>query len=785
VIARRWPALARDLRRRAGAVVALAMLALVAAAPSRAAQVEVEAVLDRHAISIGDAATLQVTVRGAPMGVDQPEFDLPAGLEILSSGRANNFTWINGQSSVEIIFRYEITANAAGHYGIGPITVRVGKEAFRSGVLQLDATAAPSRIGGGAGGAAGAPGAAEGTSDANAPATLMVDVSPLNPWVGQPCVMRVRLVQRAPLAEDPQYTPPATPGFWTDRTSAPESYFADERGRRVLVTETRARLYPLAPGVSTVGEAVASLALASGAGDPMAWLTGRVPRREMVVRSTPVPVRVRALPPGAPQGFSGAVGDFTLRWSADRPRTSVDVPVTMRLDVRGRGNLPLIRPPELGAPDIEVFASTVDDSLASPGGDGIGRKRFQWTVLARTTGRHPIAAPAFAWFDPQAGAYRSADLAAIPIEVGPALFTGAGSSELPAVLSSHGVDAGARGPAPWAWALGGLLIGAALVLWRSSGDARVAAAQRAVPLEWLRAVGRASGPDFWRAADDASAWLGGRGRDVTHIRREIASARYGGTGIDAERVRRELVEAISQSLPPRSATAARRAIAVLVALAGLALIVVFGPRGADPRLDARARAADRTARAGDLESARRQWASLWSEGVHAPGLAARLAWAEAQGGAIGPAAAWVVRGQLAGPRDPGLAWVADRVREGGGLVGDTSQRLPVRALEWAIAALVLGAAAGLLWPRRSWAIALALLAVLAGAADPVQMMLGASERRAVVRETVALEGTGLDLQPGQVVRVLDRERDRARVSAGAGVAGWVPARSLDVVSGAS
>ena len=38
-------------------------------------------------------------------------------------------------------------------------------------------------------------------------------------------------------------------------------------------------------------------------------------------------------------------------------------------------------------------------------------------------------------------------------------------------------------------------------------------------------------------------------------------------------------------------------------------------------------------------------------------------------GSPGTAAAWVVRGERAGVRDPSLGWIAGRVREGGGLVG--------------------------------------------------------------------------------------------------------------------
>jgi hypothetical protein len=145
----------------------------------------------------------------------------------------------------------------------------------------------------------------------------------------------------------------------------------------------------------------------------------------------------------------------------------------------------------------------------------------------------------------------------------------------------------------------------------------------------------------------------------------------------------------------------------------------------------------------------------------------------------------VVRGERVSTRDPALQWISERVREGGGLIGDTPVRWPVRPLEWAVAALVLGAAAGALWPRRRLTAAAAALTLLAGAVDPVQSRLVARSGSAVVQEPVTLEGAGLDLQPGQVVRLLERQGGRARVNAGGGVGGWLPESAIDIVDGAS
>jgi hypothetical protein len=154
-----------------------------------------------------------------------------------------------------------------------------------------------------------------------------------------------------------------------------------------------------------------------------------------------------------------------------------------------------------------------------------------------------------------------------------------------------------------------------------------------------------------------------------------------------------------------------------------------------------------------------------------------------QSGAAGAAAAWVVRGELLGGRDPALAWVAERVREGGGLVGVSSHRWPVRPLEWGLAALLCGALAGLLWPHRNGVAAALVLVAVCGTIDPIQSWIVAREHHGVILGPVALAEAGVDLQPGQVVRVREQRGDRVRIDAGAGVEGWIPAGSVDTTVG--
>jgi len=758
------------------AIVTLAVAGSLAATRADGA-VEVQARLDRSRIAAGESTTLQVIVEGAG-NLSDPEFQVPEGIEVLGSARAQNFSWVNGRSSAQAVFRYELGAVAVGTFTIGPVRVRAGSDIYASAPLTLEVVATAPHIGGGSavGGRVG-------------PASLEVEALPRDPWLGQPVMLRVRLVQRQGLAEDPSYGPPSTTGFWAEPPSRPASYYAQEGDRRVLVTETRARLYPLSAGIATIGPAVAALILASGPTfDPFQWPGGG--RRRVEVRSDPVTVRVRPLPKGAPPGFDGAVGSFQLAWSADRERTNQDVALSVRLDVRGIGNLPMIHTPTLACDDGEVFAGPVDDSLSAPDSDGPSRRSFRWTLLPRRTGTLEIPPPRFAWFEPEAGVYRRAQIPTLVVEVEPSLAPGgAGRATFPAVFGDHPVAPLARPARAWAWAVGGLFLGASAALWRAGGRKPADAADRARQREWLRAA-RQRGPDFWRAAEEAGAWLEARGRPVDELRRDIAAARYASGFADPERFRGRLIQMLEEALAPSRSGMPLRVLAVVTALTGAALLVAQGPRWGSGHVAVEAHAADAKARAGDVEGAERAWRALWESGAHGPGLAARLAWAELRAGSTAEATVWALRGERGEPRDAALRWSWERVRESGGLVGASATRLPVRPNEWALGALLLGALAGLLWPKWRRAAAAAALALVCAAVSPVEGWRAGRRAEAVIRSALPLDGGGgsaapgapaLELTPGQVVRVVGRDGARVRVSAGRDIVGWVSASGVEGV----
>lgn len=752
--------------RRARRLAWLALALLATLAPPAGAATDVEARLSMGSIEAGGVVALLVTVTDPRGSTGDPQFTLPSGLELLGSSRQQQFSWINGRSTNQVTFRYEIGAPRAGRFSVGPIRVTVGGRTYVSGEMPLSVTASSSpSVGGGRGGAGGRA------------ASLVLTLDPPNPVVGQVCVLRVQLIQRVNMAEDSEYDTPATPGFWSERWGDAATYNAREGRNQVSVTERSLRLYPLAPGPAVISPARAVVTPAtSGLLDPFSGITSaRVP-----IQSDSLRVAVRPLPPDPPAGFGGGVGQFDIAWRTDRSHTTQDQAIIARLEIRGQGNQPLIRPPAFDPAEFEIFSSAVDDSLPAAGKLGAGRRTFTWTLLPKRQGRLRLTGPTISWYDPGHARYVTNTPGTLAIEVLSARPGAAGEDVdgLPAVFRDRASRPGGRPAWPLLALAGGLCLAGAMAAWRRSRAPDPAAADRARQREWLRSIGLARGPDFWQAADQAANWLHGRGDQVLRIREAIAAARYGGRTDQEGDVRRWLVERLGASMPPPPQRWPWQLAALLaVVLAAVAAALAL-PQPGPEAWASRALAADVQARTGEAAAAEAEWARIWDESGGDPALAARLAWAALQRDDVAAATVWVLRGDRREARDPALTVIANRVRAAGGLVGAPARALPFRSWEWALVAFVLAAAAGALWPRRPWGTVALAVACVAGAWWPVESAWRASQRLAVVRASIPLPPSDIVLDSGQVVRVQRLAGNDVSVRAASDLEGTLPARAL-------
>lgn len=131
-------------------------------------------------------------------------------------------------------------------------------------------------------------------------------------------------------------------------------------------------------------------------------------------------IEVRRLPTtGQPESFSGAIGDFSLRVSADSKTATVGEPIMLSLQVSGRGNLNRINAPKFPeTPEWNHYSPQSEIESEDPLGIR-GSKRFDYVFIPEEAGSLQLPEVHFAFFDPESETYVKLTSPPIAVEVAP------------------------------------------------------------------------------------------------------------------------------------------------------------------------------------------------------------------------------------------------------------------------------------------------------------------------------------------------------------------------------
>ncbi len=202
-------------------------------------------------------------------------------------------------------------------------------------------------------------------------------------------------------------------------------------------------------------------------------------------------VNVLPLPDaGRPAGFAGAVGKYDLAYLATPTNVQVGDPITVRIQISGRGALDHVALPPLEAwREFKTYPPSVKVDMFDPL-SVMGAKNFEQVVMPQNAAIRELPPLTFSYFDPEAKEYRTVSKPAIPIRVQPGAGTQQPTVVLPGAqkqantpatdivhIKPHlGTLGASRGPwvlQPWFLAAQSLPVLAwmALLVWRRRADA--------------------------------------------------------------------------------------------------------------------------------------------------------------------------------------------------------------------------------------------------------------------------------------------------------------------------
>jgi hypothetical protein len=171
-----------------------------------------------------------------------------------------------------------------------------------------------------------------------------------------------------------------------------------------------------------------------------------------------VTVEVRPLPEaGRPEGFTGAVGSFTFSAAAKPAAVAEGEPVTLTMEIRGRGNIESLAGPQVPSGDrFKVYEPKLIKREISEDRSA-GRLVFEQVLVPRSTASTPLPAASFSYFDPAQKSYRKLVEGPFPLLVTPAARQGADVFAAPPAGATAGkpaprIDIAPLKPEPGGWA---------------------------------------------------------------------------------------------------------------------------------------------------------------------------------------------------------------------------------------------------------------------------------------------------------------------------------------------
>lgn len=394
------------------AVIAAAAQRLVADAPAE--------------VAVGEQFRLTYTVNtqnvnGFRVGT------IPAELEVLmgpSTSSQSSFQMVNGHtsSSSSITYTYIICANKAGTYSIPAAHISVGGKTIASNQLRIkvSGTSRQGAQGQGEGGLRPA-----GSRISGSDLFIKVSANKRRVHEQEPILLTYKVYTLVDLTSL-KGNMPDLKGFHTQEVQLPQqkSYKIETVNGRPYRTVTWSQyvMFPQITGkleipsitfdgiVIQQNRDVDPFEAFFNGGSGYVEVKKKIKAPGLTIQVDPLPAR--------PAGFSGGVGSFTISAQLNKTDIKANNPVTLRVIVSGRGNLKLIKKPEVKFPkDFDTYDAKVTDKTKLTSNGVEGNMVYDFLAVPRNQGKYEIPPIEFVYYDTEANAYKTVKTQAFTLNV--------------------------------------------------------------------------------------------------------------------------------------------------------------------------------------------------------------------------------------------------------------------------------------------------------------------------------------------------------------------------------
>lgn len=153
--------------------------------------------------------------------------------------------------------------------------------------------------------------------------------------------------------------------------------------------------------------------------------------KEIHVAPGDLTINVTALPMPQPEGFTGAVGQFSAESRISSETLRTNEAASMMITISGVGNIRYIKAPEIDFPaDFEQYSPRTDIDANVVGNNVKGKVTVEYTFVPQTPGDYTIPPTEFIYFDPAKKEYVTIPLPERNIKVAKGVGTSASAQNV-------------------------------------------------------------------------------------------------------------------------------------------------------------------------------------------------------------------------------------------------------------------------------------------------------------------------------------------------------------------
>jgi hypothetical protein len=392
------------------------------ACPSEAL-LSVSANLEQPTIFVGQKTRLQVEVTVDAQPAPKPSLPRIEGLGFTEiSGTNVSQKWINGAFQMSQIYTYWVFSDQPGSYEIFPITVEKNGQRRTANKVVLTVMQQGEKP-------------ESGQSLPNY--FLRAEVNQETAYINEPILLTFKQYSTLKPTRNIQLDldPNVFKGFWHEVIENDRLTYQmeDLNGRQYYVVEIqKVLLFPLTVGEVEIEPVNLTSILERPASHPrnrrsMSMFDdfnsffNRTENIRTEMRSNKIALNILPLPSeGRPEEFSGAVGNYSLSATVDKESLEAGQALTLRVTVRGSGNLKNLSEPILSRLEgFDRYESTKKENIRIENGTLAGNVIFEYLLIPKNENVTTIGPVKYIFFNPELKQYLSLETPAIQLDVKP------------------------------------------------------------------------------------------------------------------------------------------------------------------------------------------------------------------------------------------------------------------------------------------------------------------------------------------------------------------------------